>query len=97
MTAFWGDLAQWMAFTEEQAVGGEVVEALMGDGTGSVEVTVFPENLAAKCKGERCGDGIVDVSGFDGDEAVEKCRGAGEPIGPPPAYSCVKEAAVVMQ
>jgi hypothetical protein len=52
MTAFWGDLAQWMALTEEQAVGGEVVEALMGDGTGSVEVTVFPENLAAKCKGE---------------------------------------------
>jgi hypothetical protein len=52
MTAFWGDLAQWMALTEEQAVGGEVVKTLMGEGTGSVEVTVFPENLAAKCKGE---------------------------------------------
>jgi hypothetical protein len=36
MTAFWGDLAQWMALTEEQAVGGEVVETRVGEGTGSV-------------------------------------------------------------
>ena len=74
-----------VAFTEEDAVRGEVLEALVGQRVGALRVVMVAENLGAEGKAVRGGDGVVDVAGVDGDEGVEKFCGAGEAIGPAPA------------
>ena len=43
------------------------------------------------------GDGVVDVAGLDGDEAVEELCGAGEAVGPALAGGGVEDVAVVVE
>ena len=64
---------------------------------GALRVVMVAEDLGAEGKAVRGGDGVVDVAGVDGDETVEKFRGAGEAIGPEPAGGGVENGAVMVQ
>ncbi len=86
-----------MAFAEEEAVGGEVVEGGVGELAGAVGVVLVVEDLAAEGEAVGGGDGVVDVAGLDGDEAVEELCGAGEAIGPALAGGGVEKGAVVVE
>src|SRR5579871_2180077 len=55
------------------------------------------KDLTAKGEAEGGGDGVVDIAGFDGDEAVEKFCGAGETVSPSLACGGVEECAVVAE
>jgi hypothetical protein len=86
-----------MAFAEEKIVGSEVIESCMGELVGAIEVVVVAENLTAEGEALGGGDRIVDVAGVDGDESIEKLRGAGEAIDPAPAGCGVEDTAVVTE
>ncbi len=92
-----GDGGLGVAFAEEEIVGGEVVEGRVGELAGAVEVVGFAEDLGADSETVGCGDGVVDVAGFDGDEGVEELCGAGETVGPALASGGVEDGAVVVE
>jgi hypothetical protein len=48
----------------------------MGKSAAAVHVVGFAEDLAAEKEGEACRGRIVDVAGFDGDEAVKEFCGS---------------------
>jgi len=86
-----------VAFTEEEVVGGEVVEGGVGHLAGAVEVVVVAEDLSADGEAVGRGDRVVDVAGFDGDEPVEELCGSGETVGPALAGCGVEDGAVVVE
>ena len=92
-----GEAGLRMAFAEEKIVGSEVIEGGVGECARAVVVVRIAEHLGTEGKAERGGDGIVDVAGFDGDEAVEELRGAGEAVGPALACGGVEDGAVVVE
>src|SRR5206468_1621903 len=94
---FGGELVERMAFAEEETVASEVVEAGVGELPGAVEVGVFAEDLAAEGEGVGGGDGVVDVAGLDGDEAVEELCGLRDAVGPLAAGVGVEDGAVVVE
>ena len=58
---------------------------------------LIAENLAAEGEAKGGGDGVVDVAGFDADEAIEELCGAGETVGPALVRGGVEECAVVVE
>ena len=94
---FYGDCGLGVAFAEEEVVGGEVVEGGVGESVGAVEVVVVAEDLGAEGEAVGRGDGVVDVAGVDGYEAVEELCGAGETVGPALTCCGVEELAVMVE
>ena len=97
MAVFRGESFEGVAFAVEEIVGSEVVESGVGQLAGAIEVVLVTENLAAEREAEGGGDGIVDVAGFDADEAIEEFCGAAETVGPALARGGVEECAVVVE
>ena len=97
VAVFWSKAFEGVALAVEETVGSEVVESGVGQLAGAIEVVLVAENLAAEGEAKGGGDGVVDVAGFDADEAIEEFCGAAETVGPALARGGVEECAVVVE
>ena len=97
VAVFRGEAFEGVALAVEETVGREVVESGVGQLAGAIEVVLVAEDLAAEGEAKGGGDGVVDVAGFDADEAIEELCGAGETVRPALARGGVEECAVVVE
>ncbi len=76
------EVGERMTFAIEEAIRREVVKGLGRQLARAIRVVRILEHLAAEREAVGGRHRIVDVAGLDGDEAIEKLRGAAHAFGP---------------
>src|SRR5438067_5235616 len=86
-----------MSLSEQQTIKAEIFKRRVGELAGTIQIAFFLKDLSADGKAIGAGDGVIDISGFDGHEAIEEFGSSRQPVRPLAACTRIEDAAMVMQ